>query len=180
MKVSHKPVRLIMGLLFTALLTGADQITKLWAASCLKKRPILLIRDVLSLHYVENRGIGFGLFQNRIPVILILNMVILILILWILYRLPNEKRMNPLKITLLVTVAGALGNMIDRIRLGYVIDFISFDLIHFPVFNGADILVTCSVVVLAILYLFYYKNGELEDALFSRKRKDSKKSVPEK
>ena len=64
---------------------------------------------------------------------------------------------------------GALGNMIDRIRLGYVVDFISFTLIDFPIFNVADIYVTCATIVLALLILFYYKEEEL-DCLFPKKK----------
>lgn len=61
--------------------------------------------------------------------------------------------------------SGAVGNMIDRIRLGYVIDMFDFCLINFPVFNVADIYVTCSMILLLILILFKYKDNDLEDIL---------------
>lgn len=153
-------------LLLLAGLIAFDQLTKYLAVSGLKDAPLLLIKDVFSLRYVENRGIGFGLFQGKVPFILVLNIAILLFIVFVLCRLPVNRRMTPVRVTLLFTVAGALGNILDRLRLGYVVDFFSFDLINFPVFNMADIYVTVSIVVFAILYLFYLKTGELEGAVF--------------
>lgn len=146
-----------------------DQFTKALAVKHLPAGPIWLIENVFSLRYVENRGIGFGLFQGRVSLILICNVIILTLIIVLLWRLPINRRMMPIRVVLLFTVAGALGNIIDRIRLGYVVDFLSFDLIHFPVFNVADIFVTISIILLALLYLFYCKPGELEAAVRNRK-----------
>lgn len=161
--------------LLVAGLVVLDQITKHLAMQHLKTHTIWLIKDVFSLHYLENRGIGFGLLQGRIPFILIFNLLVLAVILFVLWRMPVSRRMTPVRIVLLFTVAGALGNIIDRIRLGYVVDFFSFDLINFPVFNVADIYVTVSIILLAILYLFYLKTDELEDALKGKKR-DTKDS----
>ena len=58
-------------------------------------------------------------------------------------------------------VAGAMGNIIDRIRNGFVVDFIYFSLIDFPVFNVADIYVTCSAIALIVLFLFIYKEDDI-------------------
>ena len=66
-------------------------------------------------------------------------------------------------------VSGALGNLIDRVRLGYVVDFFYFELIDFPVFNVADIFVTVSAVLLAVLLLLYYKEEDLEQIFHSGK-----------
>ena len=66
-------------------------------------------------------------------------------------------------------MAGAYGNFIDRLRLGYVIDFFYFKLIDFPVFNVADIYVTVSTIVFCLLLFFYYKEEDLERIVRSRK-----------
>lgn len=79
-----------------------------------------------------------------------------------------------LRILFLFVFSGAVGNMIDRIRLGYVIDMFDFRLINFPVFNVADIYVTCSMIILLIFILFKYKDNELED-LFGGSKKASDK-----
>lgn len=154
---------LVLGLVFL------DQFTKHLTRVYLKDAPAILIKDVLSLRYVENKGIGFGLFQGKVPAILVLNVLLLLAIVFILAKLPRIMRTMPVRLTLLVTVSGALGNIIDRLYLGYVVDMISFDLIHFPVFNVADIFVTVSIVMFAFLYLFYYKENELEKWIFHKR-----------
>lgn len=164
LKTAAYSVLLVSGLVLL------DQITKQLAAQHLKTDTLWLIKDVFSLRYLENRGIGFGLLQGRIPFILIFNLLVLTVILFVLWRMPVNRRMTPVRIVLLFTVSGALGNIIDRVRFGYVIDFLSFDLINFPVFNAADIYVTVSVILLALLYLFYLKTDELEDALKGNKK----------
>lgn len=169
LKTAAYSVLLVAGLVLL------DQITKKLAMQHLKNQTIWLIKDVFSLRYLENRGIGFGLLQGRIPFILIFNLLVLAVILFVLWRMPVSRRMTPVRIVLLFTVSGALGNIIDRMRLGYVVDFFSFDLINFPVFNVADIYVTVSVILLALLYLFYLKTDELEDAL-TRKKEHAKDS----
>ena len=74
---------------------------------------------------------------------------------------PSDKKYLPLRIVLIAISAGAAGNLVDRVMLHYVRDFIYFSLIDFPVFNVADIYVTCSVFVLVYLILFYYKEEDL-------------------
>ena len=77
----------------------------------------------------------------------------------------DDGKYTPLRITLIFLIAGAIGNMIDRIVRGYVVDMFDFCLINFPVFNVADIFVTCSFVVIVILILFKYKDEELSDII---------------
>ena len=73
------------------------------------------------------------------------------------------------KILLAVLIAGALGNIIDRVRFDYVVDFISFVLIHYPIFNVADCYVVVSAIVLFCLFLFVYKEEDLEFLSFKRR-----------
>ena len=91
----------------------------------------------------------------------------------ILYsRIPNKKRFLPMDIILLLFISGAIGNFIDRVRLQYVIDFFYFKLIDFPIFNVADIYVTVAAFCLIVLFLFYYKEADLEEVFPSKKKKD--------
>ena len=77
---------------------------------------------------------------------------------------------SKLHISLILIAAGAIGNLIDRVRLGYVVDFFYFSLINFPVFNVADIYVTVSSFYLVILLLFVYKESDLEFLAFKTKK----------
>ena len=77
-------------------------------------------------------------------------------------RIPGDRKYLPLRLIVIFLCAGAAGNLIDRVTLHYVRDFIYFSLLDFPVFNVADIYVTVSVFLLIILILFYYKEEDLQ------------------
>jgi signal peptidase II len=79
-----------------------------------------------------------------------------------LIKLPDYKKFIPAHVFFTMIIAGGVGNMIDRIRFDYVIDYISFILIHYPIFNFADIAVVLGVIGLIILFLFVYKEKDLE------------------
>ena len=77
--------------------------------------------------------------------------------------MPRQKKYLYLDYIIVLVVAGAIGNHIDRVLNNYVVDFIYFSLINFPVFNIADCYVTVSMILLLILILFYYKDEDLEE-----------------
>lgn len=161
-------IKVFVGWLVLVLL---DQITKLLALQNLKGQdPVILIPDVFQLLYVENRGAAFGIMQNRQWLFLIITIVVLAALLWIIPKIPGEKHFLPLKLCLYFIGAGAVGNMIDRIFRGYVVDFFYFELIDFPVFNVADIYVTTAAVVLIVLVVFLYKEEDF-DRIFQKKDK---------
>lgn len=140
-----------------------DQWSKYLAISQLKGRgPIILIDGVFQLSYLENRGAAFGMLQNQTVFFLIATPVILLVVIFFYFRLPPGRRYLPLRICSVLIAAGAVGNMIDRIRLGYVIDFFYFSLIDFPIFNVADIYVTTATIGLLIFVFFYYKEEDFE------------------
>ena len=140
-----------------------DQFTKYMAVLHLKNQnAIPLWKNVLELQYLENRGAAFGMLQNQKIFILFIGILFLIIILFFIVKLPTEKKFNIVHVCLAVIIAGGIGNMIDRFRLDYVIDFIYFKLINFPIFNVADIYVVCSTIGLFILFLFVFKEKDLE------------------
>lgn len=145
------------------LLTAIDQFTKFLITKNFKlydSKPV--IKDVFSITYIRNKGVAWGLFQGKRAVFLIITLIVLIFCFYIYAKLPEGKRYLPLRICIITLVSGALGNMIDRIKLGYVIDFFDFELINFPVFNVADIYVTLTMIALVILIFFVYTDEELE------------------
>jgi signal peptidase II len=84
--------------------------------------------------------------------------------------MPDKKKYTKLHFLFSLIVAGAIGNMIDRIRYDYVVDFIYFVRLNFPIFNVADIYVSISAIVLIILLLFVYKEKDLYFISFKQKR----------
>ena len=145
-----------------------DQWTKWLAVTHLKdKSAIELIENIFELHYLENKGAAFGIMQNHQAFFLISGLFILVATTYIYQKMPQTKRFLLLRICLILIVSGAIGNMIDRLRFQYVIDFLYFKLIDFPIFNVADIYVTVSAIGLVVLILFFYKDEEVDD-LFAK------------
>lgn len=161
-------IKAVKNSFFVVLLIAADQLAKFWAKTYLKgNADIPIIKNVFSLHYLENRGAAFGIFQNRQIFFILTTTGILIFIAYALYKLPKEAKYRPLEFIALVTLSGAIGNLIDRLTHRYVIDFLYFELIDFPVFNIADCYVSCSAFLLVLLVLFYYKEEDF--SFLSRK-----------
>ena len=160
-----------------AVMTGLlilDQFTKYLALTRLKGTSgIILIDGVLELQYVENTGMAFSLFQQKKGFILLLGFLLLGAILFVLFRLPEQKKFRITHLLLAAVIAGALGNMIDRIRFDFVVDFIAFVLIDYPVFNVADCYIVVSAVILFFTFMFVYKDEDLE--FLSRKRNKTTK-----
>lgn len=149
--------------LSVVLLTGLDQWTKFLAVKHLKNQAdIALIPNVLYLHYLENRGAAFGIFKDQRIFLVLLTSLILLAVCYVLWKLPADAKYRWLKLLCFFITSGGIGNLIDRIRLNYVVDFIYFSPIDFPVFNVADIYVTVSMILLFILVMFYYKDEDFE------------------
>lgn len=134
----------MMGIAIFVIILIIDQLTKYWAVNYLMEvRDIPIIQGFFHLTYVENRGAAFGILQNQRLFFIIITAAVVIAIVG--YLLKEKKVHWILKISLYLVLAGAIGNFIDRMRLGYVIDF--FHLYNrFPVFNVAD----CAIVVGAL------------------------------
>lgn len=148
-----------------------DQYTKYLAIAYLKDKPAIAIWDnVFCLQYLENRGAAFGILQNQLVFFLISTIMILVGITYCYIKMPTQKKFWPIRICLILICSGAIGNLIDRIRFNYVVDFLYFELIDFPIFNVADIYVTVSAIALCILLIFVYKEDEF-DNLFKSKNK---------
>ncbi|MCM1088108.1 MAG: signal peptidase II [Muribaculaceae bacterium] len=162
---------LTIDVLLMVVLIVLDQFTKDMAVVHLKDQPAFEIwQGVLELHYLENRGAAFGMLQNQRIFFLFVEVIVLSVIAYILYKIPNHKKYRLMNILLSLIAAGAIGNMIDRIRLDYVVDFIYIVLINFPIFNLADMYVTFSTVILILALLFYYKEEDLHFIGFNQKK----------
>lgn len=160
----------IWAILAVIVLTAFDQFTKLLALRQLKgNEPFVLWEGVFELHYLENRGAAFGILQNQQIFFVCITIIMAVVIVAVFWRTPRDKKFLPMKITLVFLLAGAIGNFIDRMIRGFVVDFFYFSLIDFPIFNVADIYVTVSFAVLAVLILFVYKEEDL--AVYTSKKK---------
>lgn len=142
------------------ILIGIDQITKYLAVSYLKdSNSKIVIENVLSFTYVENRGAAFGLMSDTRLFLLILSTIIIIGIIYLIINCEKQIGSNKsYKIMLYMILSGAIGNMIDRTFIGFVVDFVELTFINFAVFNFADILITVGGVVIIGIMLLDKKN----------------------
>lgn len=171
--MKDKIINLASWLVLSALLVLLDQYTKALAVAHLKGQPPYVILDgVFELLYSENRGAAFGMLQGRQGFFFVIGMVVLAAAVYVMYRMPSwaHSRYHFLKLCTIMITAGAMGNMVDRTAQGYVVDFLYFKLIDFPIFNVADIYVTVATGCLLLLMLVYYKDEELEVFRFRQKR----------
>ncbi len=145
------------------ILISLDQWTKVLAYDELRVNgPFVIWEGVFELLYSENRGAAFGILQGQKWFFLLVAAAVVIVILMFLYKMPNEKKMIPLFICTVLLASGAIGNVIDRLSRGFVVDFIYFKLIDFPIFNVADCYVVVAAGLLILLTGFVYKDEDLE------------------
>jgi signal peptidase II len=131
-----------------------DYVTKIWAIDTLKgKADITVIEGFFDFSYLENRGAAFGIFQGRVYLLAFVTMIIMA-VLFVMYQ-KTKKKTKLLTISTALILTGAIGNLIDRLRYGFVVDFISWhwkNTYYFPTFNVADICITVGTGLL-ILYI---------------------------
>ena len=164
--MNNKIRRIIANILYLVsilILVFLDQITKYFAVELLQnKSDFILIPGVLQFHYLENTGAAFSILEGKQLFFSIITPILILALLYVLFKMPASTKYTALNCIIVFVIAGAVGNYIDRIINHYVVDFIYFSLINFPVFNIADCYVTVSIILFFILILFYYKDEDLE------------------
>lgn len=144
-------------ILFLLSIIAFDQITKWWVVTTLKPiGTIPVIQDVFHFTYAENTGAAFSIFKDK-QIFLVLTTTLIIAfaggLLYKALKVPGEVHwLYPIALTMVI--GGAIGNLIDRIRLNYVIDFLDARIINFAIFNVADSFVVVGTIFIAYLVLF--------------------------
>ena len=152
-------------LLSVLVLTGADQLLKMLVVRYLKdSEPLVLIPKVLQLHYTENDGAMMGLLQGKTTLMVILALAVFVVLLYVVFS--KKIQFGVVYCALVGVLAGGLGNLIDRIFRGFVVDYIEVLFVRFYIFNFAD----CLITVGAFAIIIY----ELTDLVRQRKAQKEK------
>ena len=140
--------------LFAILIIIFDQLTKFFVVQniTLNSEVILVIPKIVSFVNVHNPGAAFSILQGKIELLSCISLLFSVGVLW--YMIIKKPKNKVLRISIMLLFAGAIGNVIDRIFRGYVVDFIKVLFINFPVFNLADIAITCGAILLIVYILF--------------------------
>lgn len=142
-------------IILAAVIIIADIITKIAAERFLMPiETISVIDNFFHLTYVENKGIAFGMFSGGRVIFIIISVIVLAMLLTLFIKTKKEFRTVWMKCGTALVISGAVGNLIDRLFRGYVVDFLDFCIIDFPVFNVADIAVCVGAGMLLIHFLF--------------------------
>ena len=155
---------MLLYIIAVLLMIALDQAVKLWALTSLQaQHTIPLIENVFHLTYVENRGAAFSLFAQFDSrwIFVALAFVITVVILIALQKKYMQTVLG--RWSLVLIAAGALGNAIDRVAHGFVVDLFDFRLIHFPVFNVADIFICIGGALFVIYFMFQHKDKQPEN-----------------
>lgn len=154
------------------LLVAIDQLTKHWAVKHLKDQlDVAILEGFFELSYLENRGAAFGMLQNQKYFFILVTIVVVTMIVFLIYKIPDDRKYTPLHLCLSGILSGAVGNnLFDRVSYDYVIDFIYVKAINFPIFNMADIYVCVATFFLCIYLLFVYKESDLYFISFKEKK----------
>lgn len=145
------------------ILVFLDQLSKYLIVQNMKLYDsIPIIKDIFEIHYIRNSGAAWGIFKDKQIFFYICFLFVLILGCIFYVRCVKAERFKDIRILLVLILAGGAGNFIDRVRFQYVIDFLYFKLIDFPVFNIADCYVTIGFFVMIFLLLFKYKEEDIE------------------
>jgi signal peptidase II len=151
----------IRHMIYFILLVVLDQVTKYWARITLQEDgPLSIIPGVLKLQYHENTGAVWGIMTGKTGLLTVISIILFCILVFIYFKIPQNRRLLPVQIIWIFITAGAIGNLIDRITLKYVVDFVYIELIDFPIFNIADNYITLSSILLLILGIFYYKEED--------------------
>lgn len=134
----------------TAAIVILDQVIKYFVSANLMTSEITVIKNFFYLTYVENYGIAFGMFQNKTLFFIITQSAISIVIIFLIYRLYKVHFW--VTVCLAMILGGAVGNLIDRIRLGYVVDYLRFTIFP-PVFNLADSAIVVGAILLGAIVI---------------------------
>ena len=140
------------------LLAAADQIIKYAVVKNipLGGKPVEVIKigatKIFSLEHIRNTGAAWSIMQGKIWFLVLLPLAVCAFALWYMYRIRRGSRLELFSIALMV--AGGIGNLIDRIRIKEVVDYIKFELFSFPIFNFADICVVIGAILFCICALF--------------------------
>ena len=139
-----------------------DQYSKFIVDSTLSVgETVPVIDNFFNLTYVQNRGVAFGLFQGKIDIVSILALVAICLILF--YFCKNFKKISFLeRIAYTMIFAGAIGNMIDRLFRGFVIDMLDFRGIWSFIFNFADVWINIGVVLIIVEHVFFNRKKRVK------------------
>ncbi|MEG0284665.1 MULTISPECIES: signal peptidase II [Vagococcus] len=139
----------------------ADQLVKWWTVQNIELYETIFNNPILSLTYIKNEGAAWSILEGKMGFFFIITMVALIILPYLLYKYRSESKWMTIGLSLII--GGTIGNFIDRMRLGYVVDMFQVEFFNFPIFNVADVSLVLGVICVFIYILFFEEKKNLEE-----------------
>ncbi len=147
---------MIYYIIFLLSTVAIDQFSKLYMIDLFKNQlSIPFIKGVLNLTFAKNTGAAFSIFRNNQMFLIVLSAALIVAMMFLFFKGYKEGKPPILLCSLLLVSGGAIGNLIDRIRLGYVVDFFETAFINFPIFNVGDIFICVGMGIILVLVVFF-------------------------
>lgn len=159
----RKVITFLIGLVIIGVLVFVDQFTKYLANTNLKlgDDPVVFIKYIISFKLAYNKGAGFSILEGQKTLLISVSLIASIIELFITYVKIDFKKGKVISSSLILITAGTIGNLIDRaFYADGVIDFLNFEFMDFPIFNGADSMLTIGAVLLVYYVLFIIDKEE--------------------
>lgn len=161
-------MQIFIPLVFIAALVGIDQLLKFWVLQSLAPIGVYpVIKGVFQFRYLENQGMAFGMMQEQWWLLIGGTAIVLATGLTVIFLRKVHSKW--LLATLTLAVAGGIGNLIDRIFRGFVVDYLDICAINFAVFNFADVCVSAAMVMFLIWLLFFHSEDEKKQGTGKKK-----------
>ena len=143
-------------IIFISTIVILDQVSKYYAQTRLQPLGTFpIIKDVFHLTYARNTGAAFSILRDKQLFLILFTFLAISMLIGILFKNIKIGGSTLVNLSLVMIIGGAIGNLIDRMRLNYVIDFFDFRLINFAIFNVADVFVVCGAILLVISVIFF-------------------------
>lgn len=154
---------MLLSVIIMAGIVVLDRLVKYWAMTVLAPAIELEgIKGIFHFYYVENTGAAFSILREHTWILIVITALVVVAGVYILFF---KKLSIPYQICIAAIVGGGIGNLIDRIFYGYVVDMFMFDFVEFAIFNVADIFITLGGIAIIVVLLFF----DNENPLFKRK-----------
>jgi len=144
-------------ILLIAAIVAGDQIVKFFVASTMSVgQSMQFIPGFMNITYVQNTGAAFSMFSNATWLLALISAVMAVVVIYFLLRYRKKFNSRLFSFSMAFIAGGAIGNVIDRIAHGYVIDMMEFDFVHFAIFNVADCFVTFGAIMFAVFVIWFW------------------------
>lgn len=137
-----------------------DQLVKWWTVSNIDLYETILKNPILSLTHIRNNGAAWSILEGKMWFFVIITIIALLILPYLLYKYRMETKW--LTVGLSLIIGGTIGNFIDRVRLGYVVDMFQVEFFHFPIFNFADVSLVIGVMCIFVYVLFFDEKNKGE------------------